>query len=276
MRYGLASRCARVRAAEVAVLDLEKDGSDARDRIEAEIEAAKREERAEAIVLGCAGMADLAADLSARHALPVVDGVAAAVVLIEALARLGLRTSKLGGYAPPLPKLDPRLLGPVSTRSPVLLRARARVKIPRSSAGFAGATVLGEISEGAKPPSERLSAGQLDLEALGAKPLGHALAVVALDLDGAVLDGAARAAEPLEVGGARLEPRPAGREDRGPPSPSCRLDPPRSRKILTTPSSGRSPGRGAAARAAPDRPPRSGAPPPSVEYTRRVFFTAAV
>ena len=57
-------------------------------------------------MLGCAGMADLAADLSARHALPVVDGVAAAVLLVEALSRLGVQTSKLGGYAPPLPKLS--------------------------------------------------------------------------------------------------------------------------------------------------------------------------
>src|SRR5438067_532625 len=59
---------------------------------------------AEALVLGCAGMADLAAELTARHGLPVVDGVAAAVALAETLVRLGLRTSKLGGYATPLPK----------------------------------------------------------------------------------------------------------------------------------------------------------------------------
>jgi allantoin racemase len=104
VKYGLASRCARVRAAEVPVLALEDQASDARRRIEAEIEAAKREDRAEAIVLGCAGMVDLAAELSVRHALPVVDGVTAAVVLVEALARLGLATSKRGGYASPLPK----------------------------------------------------------------------------------------------------------------------------------------------------------------------------
>ena len=55
-------------------------------------------------MLGCAGMADLAADLSKRCGLPVVDGVAAAVVLVEALAALGLRTSKVGGYAAPLAK----------------------------------------------------------------------------------------------------------------------------------------------------------------------------
>ena len=55
-------------------------------------------------MLGCAGMADLAAELATRHGLPVVDGVAAAITLVESLARLGLRTSKRGGYAPPIPK----------------------------------------------------------------------------------------------------------------------------------------------------------------------------
>ena len=105
LKYGLAARCGRVRAAEVPVLALEDKGSDARRRIEVEIEAAKREDRAEAIVLGCAGMVDLAAALSARHGLPVVDGVTAAVVLIESLVRLGLATSKVGGYAEPLPKV---------------------------------------------------------------------------------------------------------------------------------------------------------------------------
>jgi len=104
VRYGLASRCARVRAVEVPVLALEDAATGARARIEAEIDRAKCDDRAEAIVLGCAGMAGLAADLSTRCGLPVVDGVAAAVALIEALVRLGLRTSKLGGYAPPLPK----------------------------------------------------------------------------------------------------------------------------------------------------------------------------
>jgi allantoin racemase len=110
VRYGLAARCARVRASDVPVLALEQRDADARRRIDAEIEAARREDRAEAVVLGCAGMADLAAELSARHALPVVDGVGAAVLLVEALARLGLATSKLGGYAFPLPK---RIAAPV-------------------------------------------------------------------------------------------------------------------------------------------------------------------
>ena len=105
VRYGLATRCAKVRASEVAVLSLEDPKSDARSKISAEIELAKTHDRAEAIVLGCAGMADLAAALSDQHQLPVIDGVAAAVGLIEMLGRMKVKTSKLGGYASPLPKI---------------------------------------------------------------------------------------------------------------------------------------------------------------------------
>jgi allantoin racemase len=101
-RYGLRRRCARVRACEVSVLELENPRG--RGKIAAEIERALAEDGADAIVLGCAGMADFAAELSAQFAVPVIDGVAAAVVLAEALATLGLRTSKRGAYAPPRPK----------------------------------------------------------------------------------------------------------------------------------------------------------------------------
>lgn len=100
-RYGLDARCARVRSSEVAVLELEQPGSNARQRISAEIGLAIREDRAEAIVLGCAGMAGLAAALAAEHGLPVLDGVSCAVKMAEAMAGLDMRTSRLGGYAPP-------------------------------------------------------------------------------------------------------------------------------------------------------------------------------
>jgi allantoin racemase len=102
-RYGLDARCARVRSSEVAVLELEQPGSNARQKISAEIGLAIGEDRAEAIVLGCAGMASLAADLAAEHGLPVLDGVSCAVKLAEAMAGLNIRTSRLGGYAPPPP-----------------------------------------------------------------------------------------------------------------------------------------------------------------------------
>ena len=48
-------------------------------------------------------MADLAAALSARHGLPVIDGVAATVVLVEGIVRLGPHTSRQGACAPPRP-----------------------------------------------------------------------------------------------------------------------------------------------------------------------------
>ena len=104
MRTGLAFRCASVRAAEVPVLALEKPNGAARQQISAEIATAIRDDRAEAIVLGCAGMVDLAGSLSAEHGVPVVEGVSAAVKLAEALAALRLRTSKSGGWAAPIAK----------------------------------------------------------------------------------------------------------------------------------------------------------------------------
>jgi allantoin racemase len=104
-KYGLIARCARVRAAEVPVLALEEPGSKARVTIEKEIARALAEDGAEAIVLGCAGMADLARDLSRMAGVPVLDGVACAVALAEGLVRIGLRTSKRRTYAPPLTKL---------------------------------------------------------------------------------------------------------------------------------------------------------------------------
>ncbi len=100
-RYGLIARCGRVRSSEVAVLELENPGSDACDRISAEIRRAVAEDRAEAIVLGCAGMADLADTLAKEHGLPVLDGVTCAIGLAEAMVKLRILTSRVGGYSPP-------------------------------------------------------------------------------------------------------------------------------------------------------------------------------
>jgi allantoin racemase len=103
-KYGLAARCARVRAADVPVLALEEPGSAARLTIAREIERALTEDGAEAIVLGCAGMADLARDLEEAVGVPVLDGVACAVCVAESLVRLGVKTSKRNTYAPPRAK----------------------------------------------------------------------------------------------------------------------------------------------------------------------------
>ena len=103
--YGAGHRCRSVRAADLPVLALEEDGARAADLIAAEIEAARDRDRAEAIILGCAGMADLAARLQDRCGLPVIDGVIAGVKLAEAMVGAGFATSKVGAYA--LPRMKP-------------------------------------------------------------------------------------------------------------------------------------------------------------------------
>ena len=102
-RYGMQGR-ARARAAGVPVLALEDPLSGAVARVRSEIHRALTEDGAECILLGCAGMADLARDLTEEMGLPVIDGVAAAVKLAEAVVGLGLHTSKVGGYARPAAK----------------------------------------------------------------------------------------------------------------------------------------------------------------------------
>ena len=99
-RYGVRAYCRNVRACEVPVLELDTDPK-ARARIAEECRAALEVDGAEVIVLGCAGMADLCAELGAELGVPVVDGVAAAVAAVEGLVRLGLTTSRAGEYARP-------------------------------------------------------------------------------------------------------------------------------------------------------------------------------
>ena len=62
------------------------------------------EDHAEVICLGCGGMAGLMERVRVSCGTPVVDGVAAAVTIAEALVRMGLTTSKVRTYAPPRPK----------------------------------------------------------------------------------------------------------------------------------------------------------------------------
>jgi len=101
---GLDRRCASVRSTGLGVLDLERDQTRTLDAITAQAVQAVREDHAEVICLGCAGMAGLDEKIQAATGVPVIDGVAAAVALAEALHHLGLSTSKTRTYAPPRAK----------------------------------------------------------------------------------------------------------------------------------------------------------------------------
>lgn len=104
VEYGMERRLRRVRAANIPVLALEEEGGGARAQVRAEVALAIEQDRSEAVILGCAGMADLTAWLSEETGVPVIDGVVAGVKMIEALVGGGFKTSKVGAYAAPIPK----------------------------------------------------------------------------------------------------------------------------------------------------------------------------
>ena len=72
-----------------------------RNKLNRGIQDTIESDNAEAIILGCAGMADLAKNLEIKHKLPVIEGVSSAVVLAESLVKLKIKTSKVGSYALP-------------------------------------------------------------------------------------------------------------------------------------------------------------------------------
>jgi allantoin racemase len=86
------------------VLDLETD-PDARKIVTEACRVAVETDGSDAVVLGCAGMADLCQHISAEIGVPVVDGVAAGTLFVQSLVTLGLRTGKRGEFAVPPPKL---------------------------------------------------------------------------------------------------------------------------------------------------------------------------
>jgi allantoin racemase len=103
VRHGAARVCAGVRAADVKVLALERPSAATYRRIRDCAERLLRENAADAIILGCAGMSALGPRLARDLGVPVIDGVGAAVKWVEGLLALGLATSKRGSYAAPDP-----------------------------------------------------------------------------------------------------------------------------------------------------------------------------
>lgn len=101
-RYGVGGLCRAVRSCEIPPLALEEPGST--KAVIDECRRAVEEDGADAVVLGCAGMAELCAVVGAEVGVPVVDGVAAGARVAESLVALGLDTGRRGEFAPPPPK----------------------------------------------------------------------------------------------------------------------------------------------------------------------------
>lgn len=102
--YGASNHCRKVRAINLPVLALEAEVNQAFSLLVDEIERARDEDGAEAVVLGCAGMSEMTAKLTHATGVVVIDGVTVAVKLAEALIGAGLQTSKVNAYAFPRDK----------------------------------------------------------------------------------------------------------------------------------------------------------------------------
>jgi allantoin racemase len=102
--HGLESRCASIRTTPLSVLDCERDPEAAGREIVKAAKLAIEEDGAEAILLGCAGMGPLDKTVEAQVGVPVLDGVACAVKLVEGLLDYGLSTSRVAAYKEPEPK----------------------------------------------------------------------------------------------------------------------------------------------------------------------------
>lgn len=102
--HGLEHRCASVRTTPLTVLDCERDPSAAGRAIVKASLAAIAEDGAEAICLGCAGMGPLDKLVQEEIGIPVLDGTACAVKMLEGILEYGITTSRVAAYKAPEPK----------------------------------------------------------------------------------------------------------------------------------------------------------------------------
>lgn len=103
-QYGFEHHCAALHAIDLPVLALEDGTGLAQEKVREGCIQAKRQDGSGAIVLGCGGMAALARELTLELGMPVIDGVGAAVKMVESLVALGLSTSKHGDLNYPVRK----------------------------------------------------------------------------------------------------------------------------------------------------------------------------
>jgi allantoin racemase len=94
-KYHLQDAMASARAPE-----RNSGGSSFEERIFRAAEAAVKEDHAEVLVLGCAGMTGLDKKLQQQLGVPVLDGVVCALIISWGLLRYGVSTSKSRRYNP--------------------------------------------------------------------------------------------------------------------------------------------------------------------------------
>ena len=99
--YGAAPFCRSIRSTGLSVLDFGKDPKRGLAALAEQSRLAVAEDKAECVLLGCAGFVDFVEELQRELGVPVLDGVSPAVRFAEALAGLGLKTSKVRTWMSP-------------------------------------------------------------------------------------------------------------------------------------------------------------------------------
>jgi allantoin racemase len=97
--YGLLGRCGGMRIADATPQDLMAAPDRVADLIVAEAKTLIEQDMVDVVVLIGAVMAPIAARVQLNLPVPVVEGVACAVALAEAMVRLKLPKPRAGGYA---------------------------------------------------------------------------------------------------------------------------------------------------------------------------------
>jgi len=101
VKLGVEAKLASAIGVDIPVLELEKDPERTIDLIVRSAKEAIERDGAEVIVLGCTGMAPLAAAVRERIDVPLIEPAATTLKMAEAMVKLGLRHSRGGLYLPP-------------------------------------------------------------------------------------------------------------------------------------------------------------------------------
>ena len=99
--YGATSFCRSIRSTGLGVLDFREDPERGLAALAEQSRLAVQEDKAECVLLGCAGFVDFVEKLNRELGIPVLDGVTPAVKFAEAMVGMGLKTSKYNTWKYP-------------------------------------------------------------------------------------------------------------------------------------------------------------------------------
>ena len=114
--YGLGSRLAAIRAVPVTPQDFLADPDGVTQAVAAAARDLEAQDGVDAVTLIGAVMAGVPALVQPGVRLPVLEGVSAAVALLEGLVRLGPVAARAGSYVAPPPERLAALLGSLGVR----------------------------------------------------------------------------------------------------------------------------------------------------------------